>query len=42
VLALDGALEHNDHYLSEAEKASNRKLMICVSRFKGRELVLDL
>jgi ferredoxin-NADP reductase len=42
IATLDGALEHNDHYLSDAEKASGRKLMICVSRFKGRELVLDL
>jgi ferredoxin-NADP reductase len=42
VMSLDGTLEHNDHYLSDAEKASGRKVMICVSRFKGRELVLDL
>jgi len=42
IASLDGVLEHNDHYLSEAEKAAGRKLMICVSRFKGPELVLDL
>ena len=42
VMALDGTLEHNDHYLSDAEKAAGSKVMICVSRFKGRELVLDL
>lgn len=42
VLGLDGTLEHNDHYLTQAEKASGQKLMICVSRFQGRELVLDL
>jgi len=42
VVRLDGTLEHNDHYLEEAEKASGKKLMICVSRFHGRELVLDL
>jgi ferredoxin len=42
IAATDGAIEHNDHYLSDAEKASGRKIMICVSRFKGRELVLDL
>jgi dimethylamine monooxygenase subunit B len=42
VLELDGKLEHNDHYLTDAEKAGGRKLMICVSRFQGRELVLDL
>jgi dimethylamine monooxygenase subunit B len=42
VLALDGTLEHNDHYLSDAEKASGSTMMICVSRFRGRNLVLDL
>jgi ferredoxin-NADP reductase len=42
VLACDGTIEHNDHYLSAEEKASGRKMMICMSRFKGRELVLDL
>ena len=42
VAGADGALEHNDHYLSDAERASGRKIMICVSRLKGRELVLDL
>ena len=42
VMSLDGTLEHNDHYLSDAEKAAGGKVMICVSRFKGRELVLDL
>jgi len=42
VLGCDGTLLHNDHYLSEAEKASGTKVMPCVSRFEGRELVLDL
>jgi ferredoxin-NADP reductase len=42
VLELDGRLEHNDHYLTDAEKAGGSKLMICVSRFQGQELVLDL
>jgi ferredoxin-NADP reductase len=42
VLGCDGTLEHNDHYLSAAEKASGRRIMICVSRLQGRELVLDL
>lgn len=42
VLACDGTLMHNDHYLSEADKASGAKVMPCVSRFEGRELVLDL
>ena len=35
VVSCDGALEHNDHYLSDEEKASGRKIMICVSRFEG-------
>lgn len=42
VVSRDGELVHNDHYLSEAEHASGDKIMICVSRLKGRELVLDL
>lgn len=42
VLSHDGTLVHNDHYLTEDERAGDDKLMICVSRFKGRELVLDL
>jgi ferredoxin-NADP reductase len=42
VLACDGRLIHNDHYLSAEERASGRKIMPCVSRFEGRELVLDL
>jgi dimethylamine monooxygenase subunit B len=42
VLACDGDLEHNDHYLEPDDKASGRKIMICVSRMKGREIVLDL
>lgn len=42
VLACDGVLEHNDHYLTDEERVSGDKLMICMSRFRGRELVLDL
>jgi len=42
VLACDGTLLHNDHYLSAEEKASGAKVMPCVSRFEGRSLVLDL
>lgn len=37
-----GTIEHNDHFLSEAEKASGAKIMICVSRTNGGKLVLDL
>ena len=42
VLAADGTLLHHDHYLSPAEKAGGQKIMTCVSRLAGRELVLDL
>jgi ferredoxin-NADP reductase len=42
IVACDGVVEHNDHYLSPAERAAGRKVMICMSRFRGRELVLDL
>lgn len=42
VVSCDGELLHNDHYLSEEEHRSGKKIMICVSRLKGRELVLDL
>lgn len=41
VLACDGALLHNDHWLSDAQKASGEMIMPCVSRFQGRSLVLD-
>jgi len=42
VASHDGQLLHNDHYLSDAERAAGRKLMICVSRFSGNSLLLDL
>lgn len=42
VLSCDGRLLHNDHFLTDEEHASGRKIMTCVSRLKGRELVLDL
>jgi ferredoxin len=42
VLGCDGAIEHNDHYLEPEDKASGKKIMICVSRIKGREISLDL
>jgi len=42
VLENDGGLEHHDHYLTDSEKASCRKIMPCVSRTKGKHLVLDL
>jgi dimethylamine monooxygenase subunit B len=42
VLAADGTLQHNDHYLSDDEKASGKKIMVCVSRLEGPRLTLDL
>ncbi|MCM2474277.1 oxidoreductase [Rhizobium sp. CG5] len=38
----DGELQHNDIYLSDEEKRAGNKVMICVSRFKGQQLVLQL
>lgn len=42
VLGCEGTIEHNDHYLEPQDKASGKKIMICVSRIKGREINLDL
>jgi ferredoxin-NADP reductase len=41
VLACEGTILHNDHWLSEAQRASGRTIMPCVSRFAGQRLVLD-
>lgn len=42
VLELDGELLHNDHYLSDADKAKAKSIMPCVSRARCKSLVLDL
>ncbi|MBO0906410.1 PDR/VanB family oxidoreductase [Jiella sonneratiae] len=42
VVSADGEIDHRDHYLSAEEKAAGCKIMPCVSRLRGRELVLDL
>lgn len=42
VIACDGELEHNDHFLEADDKASGTKIMICVSRIKGNGITLDL
>ena len=42
VSACEGVLVHNDVYLTDEEKAEGRKIMICVSRFEGSTLALDL
>ncbi len=42
VLAADGTIQHNDHFLSDNEKASGKKIMVCVSRLDGARVTLDL
>jgi dimethylamine monooxygenase subunit B len=42
VVSCDGELRHNDIYLEPEDKASNRKIMICVSRISGDSITLDL
>ncbi|MOA14680.1 Toluene-4-sulfonate monooxygenase system reductase subunit TsaB1 [compost metagenome] len=42
VLELDGEIQHNDDWLSDADKRSNTKIMPCVSRACGKRLVVDL
>jgi dimethylamine monooxygenase subunit B len=42
VLELDGELVHNDHFLSDADKARASSIMLCVSRARCKRLVLDL
>jgi ferredoxin-NADP reductase len=39
---LDGIPEHHDDVLSDAERASNKTMMLCVGRSKSPRLVLDL
>jgi len=41
VLSCTGVLQHNDHYLTPKERDGTR-LMICMSRFRGEDLLLDL
>lgn len=39
---IDGEIDHRDHVLSALERREGRVMQICVSRCKGRRLVLDL
>ncbi|MGB7287441.1 MAG: PDR/VanB family oxidoreductase [Salaquimonas sp.] len=41
VLNYQGKFIHNDHWLTDDEHASHKKIMPCVSRFEGKTLVLD-
>jgi dimethylamine monooxygenase subunit B len=42
VIGCDRELIHNDHYLSPEGRKSHSKIMVCVSRAQGGNLVLDL
>jgi vanillate O-demethylase ferredoxin subunit len=39
---LKGAPDHRDAFLTEAERRRGDKMMLCVSRAKTSQLVLDL
>ena len=39
---IEGEVDHQDVYLNETEKRSNRAILTCVSRAKGKRLVLDI
>ena len=39
---LEGEIDHRDYVLSESERRAGNVMQICVSRCKGRRLVLDL
>lgn len=39
---LEGEADHRDQYLDEDEQAAQNTMMICVSRARGKRLVLDL
>ncbi|RWX81399.1 oxidoreductase [Neorhizobium lilium] len=42
IVSADGTLLHADHFLTDDQKACGKTIMTCVSRLRGRELVLDL
>ena len=42
VVSCAGEIEHNDHFLEPDDKASGKKIMICVSRISGDTITLDL
>jgi ferredoxin len=39
---ISGEVEHRDYVLSEQEQTSGKSMLICVSRAKSSELVLDV
>jgi ferredoxin-NADP reductase len=42
VAVLEGEVEHRDQVLSDAERAGNTSMMLCVSRARSARLVIDL
>jgi ferredoxin-NADP reductase len=42
VVACEGFIEHNDHFLTEPERVSGKKIMICMSRIQTGSITLDL
>lgn len=41
VVEFEGTLLHEDHWLEGEDRTNGKKIMPCVSRFKGQRLVLD-
>jgi ferredoxin-NADP reductase len=41
VKSCHGRIEHHDHWLEDSEKSAQQKIMPCVSRFVGQELILE-
>lgn len=41
VTSCKGRIEHNDHWLDDDDRAAQQKIMPCVSRFEGQELIID-
>lgn len=42
IVSCVGDIEHNDHWLNADDRAAKTKIMPCVSRFVGQDLILDL
>ncbi len=42
VAVIEGQLDHRDHYLTNKEKESMQKMMICISRAACQSIVVDL
>jgi len=39
---IEGDIDHRDYFLSQDEKASGKVMQICISRARGKRLVLDI